>query len=288
LANNGQTVYTIVVNLGSLELQAVAREINNLTIDNYAYAPDVEAISPFNNSDGDDEGVTNGDDKGEAKQASVGDSEEEAKQASVCDKEGEAKQASVTQSLKFSNKDCIDNVDVDSDKEFCLSFPRDCNSRNFILGGPQRLDTMGMTPAKEEAAMKKYRKERTSFTDKSRLSLMMSMASKGVAALPQKNQSGYFLGDQKEMVQPMVDVESHHLSQIHTFQLKERLQLCIAEEVNLHQLKVKTIRNNHNNIIIAGLNFYVYATYSVQSGRMVRHACCREGDNISVIPPNHR
>jgi hypothetical protein len=28
LANNGQTVYTIVVNLGSLELQTVAREIN--------------------------------------------------------------------------------------------------------------------------------------------------------------------------------------------------------------------------------------------------------------------
>ncbi len=71
LANYGQTVYTNVVNLGSLELQAAAREINKLNVDDYAYAPDVDAISPFNNSDGDDEGVTNSDNDGEAKQAYV-------------------------------------------------------------------------------------------------------------------------------------------------------------------------------------------------------------------------
>ncbi len=36
LANNGQTVYTIYVNIGSLELQAVAGEINFLNVDNDA------------------------------------------------------------------------------------------------------------------------------------------------------------------------------------------------------------------------------------------------------------
>jgi hypothetical protein len=103
----------------------------------------------------------------------------------VGDDEGEAKQAPVTQSLKYSDdEDYIDIVDVDSDKEFRLSFPRDCKSRNYILGGPQKPDTMGMTPAEEEAAMKKYRKERKSFTDKSPVSLIKSMASKDVAALP--------------------------------------------------------------------------------------------------------
>ncbi len=71
----------------------------------------------------------------------------------------------------------------------------------------------------------------------------------------------------------MVDVESHCLSQDHTFQLKEMLQLCIAKEANLCQLKVKMIRGNHNNIVVAGSNFYVYATYSVQSGWMARNAC---------------
>jgi hypothetical protein len=48
------------------------------------------------------------------------------------------------------------------------------------------------------------------------------------------------------------------------------------------------IRGDHNNIFVAGLNFYVDATYSVHSGWMVRNACCREGDNTPVIPPNHR
>jgi hypothetical protein len=135
------------------------------------------------------------------KQACVGDSEGEAKQASVGDKEGEAKQASAAQSLKYSDdKGYIDNVDVDSEEEFCLSFPRDRDSRNFILGGPQRPDMMGMTLVEEEAAMKKYRKERKSFTDKSRLSLMKSMAIKGIATSPQKSQLGYFGGDQNKMV----------------------------------------------------------------------------------------
>jgi hypothetical protein len=88
LGNDGQTVYTIVVNLGSVELQAVAGEINNINVDNYANAHYVEATSLFNNSDGDDEGVFDGDDEGEAKQASVSDSKGQAKQASVREDEG--------------------------------------------------------------------------------------------------------------------------------------------------------------------------------------------------------
>jgi hypothetical protein len=63
----------------------------------------------------------------------------------------------------------------------------------------------------------------------------------------------------------MMDIESCCLLQQHTSHLKEMLQLHIAEDVNLHQIKMKTIRSNHNNIIIAVSNFYVYATYSVQS-----------------------
>jgi hypothetical protein len=51
---------------------------------------------------------------------------------------------------------------------------------------------------------------------------------------------------------------------------------------------VKTIRSIQNNLIVAGLNFYVCATYSVQSGWHVKNACCREGDNTSIIPQYHR
>ena len=120
---------------------------------------------------------------------------------SLGDKEGVAKQASIACSLEFSdNNNYIDTIKVDSDKEFWLSFPRNHNSRNFILGGPQKPDTMGMTMAEEEAALKRYRKEKRSFTGKEHLSLMKSMSTKGFVTLPQKSQLGNFTGDQNKMV----------------------------------------------------------------------------------------
>jgi hypothetical protein len=70
--------------------------------------------------------------------------------------------------------------------------------------------------------------------------------------------------------------------------LKETLQIRIAEEANLCVIKVKTIRSNSNNHIVAEWNFYVCATYSVHYGWHVTKACCREGDNLSIIPQNHR
>jgi hypothetical protein len=139
---------------------------------------------------------------------------------------------------------------------------------------------MGMTAAEEEVAKKQCRKSRKSFTDKQCLALMKSMASKGVSALPQKSQQGLFAGYLNKMVRPMEYVESHCLLKGHTFQLKETLQICIAKEVNLRLIKVKTIRSDSNNLIVAGRNFYMCATYSVQCGWQVSKACCREGDDF--------
>ncbi len=114
------------------------------------------------------------------------------------------------------------------------------------MGGPQKPETMGMTAAEEEAAIKQYRKARKSF--------MKSMSNKGIATLPQKSQLGNFKGDQNKMVQPMEYEESHRLLKNHTFQLKETLQICIAKEANLCVIKVKTIRSNSNNLIVSGWN----------------------------------
>jgi hypothetical protein len=67
--------------------------------------------------------------------------------------------------LKYSDDEAyIDTIKDDSNKEFRSSLPRDHSSRNFILGGPQKPDMMGMTAAEEEAAKKQYRKSRRSFT----------------------------------------------------------------------------------------------------------------------------
>ncbi len=69
-----------------------------------------------------------------------------------------------------------------------------------FLGRPQQPDTMGMTAAEKEIAIKQYRKAKKSFTNKERLALMKSMSNKGVTALPQKSQLGSFKGDPNKMV----------------------------------------------------------------------------------------
>ncbi len=53
--------------MGSFELQADTGEINKDNVNNFANASDVEPTSPFNNSDGDDDGLTDSDDEGETK-----------------------------------------------------------------------------------------------------------------------------------------------------------------------------------------------------------------------------
>jgi hypothetical protein len=271
LAKNCQTVYTICVNIGLLDICANSGDIDYLDVNDGAYAPDIDV---------DDE---------EAKDTYVDDSKCEDDQASLGDKEGVAKSAFVARSLEYSDdKAYIDTIEGDSDNKFWLSFPRDCSSRNFILGGPQKPDMMGMTAAEEEAAKKQYRKSRNSFTDKLRLALMKSMSNKGISTSLQKSQKGHFTGDPNKMVRPMEYVKSHHLLIGHTFQLKKMLQIRIAEEANLCLIKVKTIRSDFNNLIVAKRNFYVCATHSVQCGWQVSKACCREGDNFSIIPKNHR
>ncbi len=98
-------------------------------------------------------------DEGEAKELYVGDSECEDEEASLGDKEGVVKTASIAHSLEYSDDDAyIDTIGGDSDDEFRSSFPRDRNSMNYILGGPQKPDMMGMTVAEEQEAKKQWKK----------------------------------------------------------------------------------------------------------------------------------
>jgi hypothetical protein len=91
----------------------------------------------------------------EVKESYAGDIECKDDQASLGDKEGVTKSAIVARSLDYSDDEAyIDTIEGVSDNKFWLSFPRDRSSRNFILGGPQKPDKMGMTAAEEDAAKK--------------------------------------------------------------------------------------------------------------------------------------
>jgi hypothetical protein len=109
-------VYTICVNIGSLDI-LVDGEINYPNANTDAYALDIDI------------------DEGEAKESNVGDSKCEDEEASLGNKEGVAKSASIARSLEYSDNDAyIDTIGGNSDNEFWSPFPRDRNSRNYILG----------------------------------------------------------------------------------------------------------------------------------------------------------
>jgi hypothetical protein len=83
-------------------------------------------------------------------------------------------------------------------------------------------------------------------------------------------------------------VESHHLLNGHTFQLKETLQIRIAEEANLCLSRLRQSEAIPIISLSLGGIFHLCATYSVQCCWQVSNACCREGDNFNIIPQNHR
>jgi hypothetical protein len=183
LAKNGQTVYPICVNIGSLDIQADSGEINNLNVNNDAYAPDIDDYDE------------------EVKEAYVSDRKGKEKQASLGDKEGVVKQASVACSLEFSDDEAyIDTIKVDSDDKFWSSFPRDRNSKNFILGGPQKPDTMGMMRQRRKPLLNNTQRQGSHSPTKNTWLLMKSMSNKGIAASPQRSQLRNFKGDPNKIV----------------------------------------------------------------------------------------
>ncbi len=112
------------------------------------------------------------------------------------------------------------------------------------------------------------------------------MAEADITTSPQRHQMHSYFGDQTPSIRLMMVVEAHPLVAGQTFQHKETLQICIAEEANLCNIKVKIVRSSHITYIVGGYNFYVATGYQMQMGWLVRVACCREGDDVLRIPPN--
>jgi hypothetical protein len=192
--------------------------------------------------------------------------------------------------LLYSDDDkYLNNVDEDKYEENNFSsFPQNdgvsCNHR--ILGGPQWPDTSKMTLREEELALDKYQKKRKAHTDAKQLEMVKQLAEADITTLPQQGQMHSYKGDQTLLIWLMIVVEGHPLVAGQTFQHKETLQIRIAEEANLRNIKVKIVRSSHVAYIVGGYNFYVVTGYQNQTGWLVRVACCREGDDVLKIPPS--
>jgi hypothetical protein len=118
------------------------------------------------------------------------------------------------------------------------------------------------------------------------MEMAKQLAEADITTLPQRHQLRSYIGDQTPSIRLMMVGEAHPLVAGQTFQHKETLQICIAEEANLRNIKVKIVRSSHVMYIVGGYNFYVAAGYQMQTGWLVRVACCRKGDDLLRIPLN--
>ncbi len=195
--------------------------------------------------------------------------------------------------LYSEDDDYLNNVDEDEDDEdeyednnFSSVHPDDVVSRNCILGEPQRPDTSKMSKRKEELALDNYKKKRKLYTDAKRMEMAKQLAEANITTFSHWHQMHSYICDQTPSIRLMMVIEAHPLVAGQTFQHKETLQICIAEEANLCNIKVKIVRSSHVMYIVRGYKFYVAAGYQMQTGWLVRVACCREGDDVLRIPPN--
>ncbi len=89
-----------------------------------------------------------------------------------------------------------------------------------------------MTLREEELALDKYQKERKAYTDAKQLETAKQLAEADITTLPQRGQMNLYSSDQTPLIRLMMVVEAHPLVAGRTFQHKETLQICIAEEAN--------------------------------------------------------
>ncbi len=195
--------------------------------------------------------------------------------------------------LYSEDDDYLNNVDEDEDDEdkyednnFSSVHPDDVVSRNRILGGPQWPNTSKMSKREEELALDNYKKKRKSYTDAKQMEIVKQLAEADITTSPQWHQMHSYIGDQTPSIRLMMVIEAHPLVAGQMFQHKETLQIRIAKEANLCNIKVKIVQSSHVMYIVGGYNFYAAAGYQMQTGWLVRVACCREGDDVLRIPPN--
>jgi hypothetical protein len=120
-----------------------------------------------------------------------------------------------------------------------------------------------MSKRDEELALDNYKKKRKSYTDAKQMEMVKQLAEANITTLPQRHQTHSYIGDQTPSIRLMMVVEAHPLVAGQTFQHKETLQIRIAEEANLRNIKAKIVWSSHVTYIVGGYNFYIAAGYQM-------------------------
>ena len=135
--------------------------------------------------------------------------------------------------------------------------PFDC-SRNHILGGPQHPITSHMTSSKAKEVLQNYQSKWKAYTDKKRQNLIHKLSAVDVSTTPMKKAiTTEYTGDQYPHIHLMEIVDWCPLLAGHMFQHKETLQISVAEEANLCNIKIKVLKSCKVNYEAAIENVYV-------------------------------
>ena len=188
------------------------------------------------------------------------------------------------QGLYYPDDDALldDVFDDEYNEKYCTSIPSEAacdRNRNRIAGGPQRPDKC--TKSEERF----YQRERKAYTDNHRRTLMKTLAAVELNMSPQRErQIVEYTGDQYPHIRLMNFVEQNRLMPGHTFADKTTLQIRIAEEANLRNIKTRVLKSCNMQYVVAGERFYVKASHLIYEGWKVHVCICRENDDTLCIP----
>jgi len=148
------------------------------------------------------------------------------------------------------------DMDIDSEEEFWSSFPKNQNSSKLqVKGGDQRPDVSDLSSKKEaEEVLDKWRKKHKAFTDKVNRTAVRADHEMRKFKFDIREEA---LGDHSTQLCAMSVINASRLSAGHVFQLKGTLRLRIVEEAKLRRVKIKVMRSDIENLIVAGFHFYV-------------------------------
>jgi hypothetical protein len=97
------------------------------------------------------------------------------------------------------------------------------------------------------------------------------LAEADITTSPERGQRISCSSDQTQLIRLMMVIKAHSLVAGQTFEHKETLQICIAEEANLRIIKVKIVWSSHVTYIVGG---YLLRCHRVPDSDEVVGMCC--------------
>ena len=135
---------------------------------------------------------------------------------------------------------------------------------------PQKPDVSSMKAEDAASAMKAWRVDRKRWTDRRARLRRSERIGNGDLLV--------YTGDASPVLRLMSVVQKRRLMVGDSFETKDTLRMRIAEEANLANIEITTVRSDTTQLVVVGVDFYVKANNTERRGWVVSSAICRDSD----------